>query len=318
MKSQLDLSIIIPVYNEEESLYPLYKKIKAMLSKSIKSYEIMFIDDGSSDKSLENLKSLQKKDKCIRIIVFRKNFGQSAAISAGFSNAKGNMLIVMDADLQNEPNDIPKLLKKMSEGYDVVSGWRYDREDPLSKKIPSRISNWMHKKLTGLDINDSGCSLKAYKREAVEDLELYGEMHRYIPALIAAKGFKIGEIKVEHHYRKYGKSKYGSSRILKGFLDLLYIHFLIKYSSRPLHFFGYIGLLPIALGAVIGIYKAINQAIEFFSGKDIVASPLLLFSVFLIIVGILFIIFGFLAELMIRMHSQNTKNKNYSIKETIE
>lgn len=318
MEKQLDLSIIIPVYNEEESLYPLYKKIKAVLSKSGKSYEIMFIDDGSSDTSLENLKSLQKNDKGIKIIIFRKNFGQSAAISAGFSNARGEILVVMDADLQNEPNDILRLLKKIDEGYDVVSGWRYDREDPLSKKLPSRISNWMHKRLTGLNINDSGCSLKAYKRESVSDLELYGEMHRYIPALIAAKGFKIGEIKVEHHYRKFGKSKYGGVRLLKGFLDLLYIHFLTKYSSRPLHFFGGIGLGLVFLGIILGIWRSTVLYIERIIHKlNTPFGSLLLLAIFLIIIGILFITFGFLAELMIRIHYQSAKNKNYSIKEII-
>lgn len=317
MKNQPELSVIIPLYNEEDSVFPLYRGIKPVMSRLKKPHEIIFVDDGSTDKSVERIGSLQKGDKNIRTIILRKNFGQSAAISAGFSNAKGDILIVMDADLQNDPNDIPKLLGKMSQGYDVVSGWRYKRSDPLSKKIPSRISNWMHKKLTGLDIHDSGCSLKAYKKETVNDLELYGEMHRYIPALIAAKGFKIGEAKVEHHYRKYGKSKYGSSRLFKGFLDLLYIHFLTKYSSRPLHFFGYLGLFPIIIGVFIGFFKTVQQAAQFFSGKEVVASPLVLFSIFLIIIGILFIIFGFLAELIIRMHYQNTRNKNYSIKEII-
>ena len=280
MKNQLDLSIIIPLYNEEENIFTLHKSVKSVMSKLKKSHEMIFVDDGSTDNSVEKLKGLQKRDKSIRIIILRKNFGQSAAISAGFSNANGNILIVMDADLQNDPGDIPKLLDKIKQGYDVASG------------LP-------------------------YKKESVNDLELYGEMHRYIPALIAAKGFKIGEVKVEHYYRKYGKSKYGSSRLLKGFLDLLYIHFLTKYSSRPLHFFGYLGLFPIIIGVIIGFFKTVQQVAQFFSGKEVVASPLVLFSIFLIIIGVLFIIFGFLAELIIRMHYQNTKNKNYSIKEII-
>lgn len=318
MKGKPDLSIIIPLYNEEESLLPLYKKVKDVMPKLGKPCEIIFVDDGSTDKSLENLKGIQRKDNSVKIIVFRKNFGQSAAISAGFLNASGRIFIVMDADLQNDPEDIPGLLDKMSQGYDVVSGWRYEREDPFSKKISSKISNWMHRKLTGLEIHDSGCSLKAYKRESVENLELYGEMHRYIPALISAKGFKIGEIKVEHNYRKYGKSKYSSSRLIKGFLDLMYVHFLIRYSSRPLHFFGYLGTIPILLGIIIGLYKTVQLIIlRLFLKVDVFVSPLLLFAVFLIIVGIIFIIFGFLAELMIRMHYQNVKNKAYSIKDII-
>lgn len=312
---KLDLSVVIPLYNEEENISPLYSRLKTSLSKLKKTYEIIFVDDGSSDRSLERLRATKKNDSHVRIISFRGNFGQSAAISAGFSNARGNILIVMDADLQNDPDDIQKLLGKLDEGYDVVSGWRYKRQDSPSKIIPSRISNWMHRKLTGIDIHDSGCSLKAYKKESVEGLELYGEMHRYIPALIAAKGFKIGEVRVEHHHRKYGESKYGNSRLIKGFLDLLYIHFLTKYSSRPLHFFGYLGLFPIVLGILIGVYKAVDQALEFLSGQQVLASPLLLLSVFLVIVGILFIIFGFLAELMIRAHFQ--KNKNYSIREML-
>ncbi len=317
MKRNSDLSIIIPLYNEEDNVYPLYKKLKPVLSKLKKSYEMIFIDDGSTDKGLEKLKILQKKDKNIKIIVFRKNFGQSAAINAGFSNAKGGILIVMDADLQNDPNDISKLLAKLNEGYDVVSGWRYKRQDNIFKKIPSKISNWMHRKLTGINIHDSGCSLKAYKRESVKDIELYGEMHRYIPSLIAAKGFKVGEVKVEHHYRKHGESKYGGSRLLKGFLDLLYIHFLTKYSSRPLHFFGILGLLQIIAGIVIGLIKMIGLYREYIEFGAAQFGPLLLFSGMLIIIGTLFVTFGFLAELIIRIYYSKNQNKNYLIKKML-
>ena len=318
MEDSKEISILIPLYNEEENIVLLYKRIKQALLGLKKAHEIIFIDDGSSDNGLLRLKEIQKKDGSVRIIVFRRNFGQSAAISAGFLNSRGKILIVMDADLQNDPSDIRRLLKKIGEGYDVVSGWRYAREDSIFKILSSKISNWMHRKMTGLKIHDSGCSLKAYTRDSVKDLELYGEMHRYIRALIAVKGFNIGEIKVEHHFRKHGKSKYGSSRLIRGFLDLMYIHFLTKYSSRPLHFFGYIGIVPIILGIVIGAAKSAQQAAQFFSGVQVVASPLLLFSVFLIIVGILFIIFGFLAEMIIRMQNQNVKGKNYSIKEIIQ
>ena len=317
MKSKLDLSIIVPLYNEQESIIPLYNKTNPVLLKLKESYEIIFVDDGSTDKSLENLRILQKKQSNIRIIVLRKNFGQSAAINAGFSIARGGIFIVIDADLQNDPDDIPKLLAKVNKGYDLVSGWRHKREDPFSKRIFSKISNWMHRRLTGLDIHDSGCSLKAYKRESVENLELYGEMHRYIPALIAAKGFKVGEIIVKHHQRMYGKSKYGNARVIKGFLDLLYIHFLTKYSSRPLHFFGYLGLLQIIAGIVIGLLKIIGLYREYIKSGTAQFGPLLLFSGILVIIGTLFVMFGFLAELMIRAHYQNAKNRNYNIKEII-
>jgi glycosyltransferase involved in cell wall biosynthesis len=311
------LSIVVPVYNEEENVSILYPKLKQPLRRLKKSHEILFVDDGSSDGSLAKLKAIRKKDGSVRILVLRRNFGQSAAINAGFFNARGSIIIVMDADLQNDPSDIGALLRKMEEGYDMVSGWRHKRHDPLGKTIPSKLSNWLHRKLTGLEIHDSGCTLKAYKREAVEGLELYGEMHRYIPALIAAKGFKIGEVKVQHHQRRHGKSKYGTGRLLRGFLDLLFIHFMTKYSSRPLHFFGYLGVIPIVLGIVIGVYKAIDQLLFFLAGGEVVASPLLLLAVFLILTGILLIIFGFLAELIIRLHYQQTEGKNYSIREIL-
>lgn len=319
MKNGLDLSIIIPLYNEQDSILSLHKKIKHAMSKLKMSCEIVFVDDGSTDRSLERLKALQRKDKSIRIIVLRKNFGQSAAINAGFSNAKGNVLIVIDADLQNDPEDIPRLLAKMDEGYDVVSGWRDKRQDPLSKTVPSRISNWLHRKLTGLDIHDSGCSLKAYKKESVNDLELYGEMHRYIPALIAIRGFKIGEIKVKHNKREYGKSKYGIDRLLKGFLDLLYIRFLMKYGSRPLHFFGLLGLFQIILGVLIGVVKVWDLYRKYLNtGQFVQFGPLLLFSGFLIIIGILFVIFGFLAELTIRIYYSRSQTKDYIIREILQ
>jgi glycosyltransferase involved in cell wall biosynthesis len=311
------LSIVLPIYNEEENIASLYSSLKSALNKIVNSHEILFVDDGSTDSSLDKLKALRKKDTHVRIISFRRNFGQSAAINAGFFHSKGEVIVVMDADMQNDPKDISRLLKKMEEGYDVVSGWRFKRNDPLSKKIPSRLSNFLHRKLTGVEIHDSGCTLKAYSRESVADLELYGEMHRYIPALIFAKGFKIGELKVEHHERTRGKSKYGGGRLLRGFLDLLFIHFMTKYSSRPLHFFGYVGIVPILIGMVIGVYKSIDQLLLFLSGGEVVASPLLLLSVFLILTGILLIIFGFLAELIIRLNYRNAQGKNYTIREIL-
>ncbi len=313
----LELSIVIPLYNEEENIFPLHQSLKKPLQSIGKSYEIIFVDDGSSDSSFEKLKKVHSADSHTKIIRFRRNFGQSAAISAGFSNSKGKVIVVMDADMQNDPADIPILLDKLAEGYDVVSGWRYDRKDPVFKKSFSKVSNYMHRKLTGLDIHDSGCSLKAYAKESIRDIKLYGEMHRFIPALIASKGFKVGEVKVKHNPRKYGKTKYGFKRLIHGFLDLIYIHFWIKYSDMPLHFFGYMGLASLILGLIIGVVKATQQAILFFSGHEIAASPLLLFSVFLIIVGILFIMFGFLAEMKVRLHYDEGNAKNYEIKEIL-
>lgn len=312
------LSVVVPFYNEQENIAPLYNEVKRALSRLKKSYELIFVDDGSTDNSLERVKTLRRKDSRIRVIVLRGNFGQSAAINAGFSNSRGSIIVVMDADLQNDPDDIQKLLQKMQEGFDVVSGWRHERQDALSKIIPSRISNWMHRKLTGLGIHDSGCSLKAYKKEAVQGLELYGEMHRYIPALIATRGFKIGEVKVRHRQRKHGKSKYGISRLLKGFLDLMYIHFLTKYGSRPLHFFGLLGLFQITLGIAIGLIKVWDLYRKYAqTGQFAQFGPLLLFSGLLIVVGALFVIFGFLAELITRVYYSKSESKNYFIKEEL-
>jgi len=310
--AKIDLSIVVPLYNESENIPILYAEIKNVMRKLNKKYEVIFIDDGSTDRSYEELEKVYKTDKFVKIIKFRKNFGQSAAMNSGFFHSKGNVVIVMDADLQNDPKDVPKLLDKLNEGYDVVSGWRFMRSDPVSKKLFSKISNWLHKKLTGLEIHDSGCSLKAYTKESIKDMNLFGEMHRFIPALLDAKGFKIGEIKVSHRERKYGKTKYGMSRLIHGFLDLIYIKFSTKYSTRPLHFFGYLGIIPIILGLLIGTIKVIVDIILLLNNEPITVSPLLLFSVFLVIIGILFIMFGFLAEMDVRMvNHQAVKQEQY-------
>ena len=233
-------------------------------------------------------------------------------MNAGFFYSKGNVVVVMDADLQNDPKDIQRLLDKLEEGYDVVSGWRFVRNDPFSKKIFSKISNWLHKGLTGVEIHDSGCSLKAYRRYSINDIKLFGEMHRFIPALLDAKGFKIGELKVNHRGRKYGKTKYGISRLIHGFLDLAYIKFSTKYSTRPLHFFGYMGIVPITIGMLIGVVKVIVLIKLFLNKEPIIVSPLLLFSVFLVLLGILFIMFGFLAEMNVRTNNhQSNKQDQY-------
>lgn len=310
--ARIDLSIVVPLYNESENIPILYTEIKNAMRKLNKKYEVIFIDDGSTDRSFEELEKIYKTNKFIKIIKFRKNFGQSAAINSGFFHSKGDVVMVMDADLQNDPKDIPKLLDRLNEGYDVVSGWRFVRNDPVSKKLFSKISNWLHKKLTGLEIHDSGCSLKAYTKESIRDINLFGEMHRFIPALLDSKGFKISEVKVNHRERRYGKTKYGMPRLIRGFLDLIYIKFSTKYSTRPLHFFGYLGIIPIILGLLIGTIKVIADIILLLNNEPITVSPLLLFSVFLVIVGILFIMFGFLAEISVRMSNhQVTKQEQY-------
>jgi len=303
-----EISVVIPVLNEEENIPELYSELRDVLEKLNKPYEIIFIDDGSTDNSFKILKEIHEKDNKVKVIKFRRNFGQTPAISAGFDHATGSIIITMDSDLQNDPKDIPKLLEKINEGYDVVSGWRADRKDPfLTKKIPSKISNWLTRRLTGVDIHDFGCTLKAYRGEVLKDVKLYGEMHRFIPAIVSWKGFKVSEIPVEHHSRKFGKTKYGTWRIMKGFLDLLVVTFWQKYSTRPIHLFGGLGLLLSFSGFLIGLYLSI---IKFFYHQGISNRPLLLLGILIIILGVQFIIFGLLADIMIKIYYQEERQYN--------
>lgn len=294
---------------------PLYKELKSVLKRLKKGYEIIFVDDGSTDDTFKILKTLREKDKKVKIIKFRKNFGQTAAISAGFNRAKGNIMVTMDGDLQNDPEDIPKLLEKIGEGYDVISGWRVDRKDPIVKRIPSRVSNWLARRLTGVNVHDFGCTLKVYKKDTLKNIELYGEMHRYIPALVSWKGFEIGEVKVRHHPRRHGKTKYGIVRLLKGFLDLLNIKFWIQYHARPIHLIGGLGLLSFFIGTMIGLYLSI---MKFFFGVGLADRPLLLLAVLLVVLGVQFITFGFLAEIVVRVYYNTTNRKVYDIEKIVE
>lgn len=309
----MKISIVIPVFNEEGNIQPLYKKIKSVLGRS-NNYEIIFIDDGSTDKSFRILKTIRNKDKKVKIIKFRTNFGQTAAIVAGIDHSKGEVIITMDADLQNDPADIPELLKKIEEGYDVVSGWRYNRKDTFSKRFFSKISNWLAIKLTNVNIHDFGCTLKAYKRDALEDVILYGEMHRYIPALVAWKGYSVTEIKVKHHERKRGKTKYSRSRLFKGLLDLMNISFTTKYSNKPIYFFGFWGLILSAIGFVIGLYMIFSKIVY---AAEIADRPLLLLSILLVILGIQFITFGFLSGMIVNLKYEASNKRIYKIKEKL-
>jgi len=308
------ISVVIPVYNEEESIEALYKELKSVLDNIKKTYEIIFVDDGSTDKSFEILEKLHNKDKKVKVIKFRRNFGQTSAISAGFDFSRGEVIITLDGDLQNDPQDISKLLKKINKGYDVVSGWRKERKDPfLRKKIPSKISNSLSRRLTGVKIHDFGCTLKAYRRKSLEGIELYGEMHRFIPAIVAWKGFKVGEVKVNHRPRKFGRTKYGMTRIIKGFLDLLLVVFWKKYSTRPIYLFGTLGLLLSLVGFLLGMYLTL---MKIFYNVSLSERPLLLLAVLLIILGVQFIIFGLLADIMIKIYYR--KEKAYNIEEFLK
>ena len=250
-----ELSIVIPLYNEAENVEPLYAELSAALAETGRSYEVLIVDDGSRDDSFARLKSVHERDPRWRTIRFRRNFGQTAGFSAGFDAARGAIIITSDADLQNDPRDIPKLLQKMDEGFDIVSGWRKDRKEPfLSRRLPSMMANRMISSSTGVALHDYGCSLKAYRRDVVKNIHLYGELHRFIPAVASAIGATVAEVPVNDRARRFGSSKYGISRTFRVFLDLITVRFLLGYSTRPLHVFGGIGLLMAGLGLLFGLY----------------------------------------------------------------
>ncbi len=296
----VSVSVVIPAYNEQKNVTLLYGKLKDILKGM--DYEIIFIDDGSTDLTYKELLDLKKKDKRVKLIKFRNNFGKSAALDAGFRDAKGEYIITMDADLQDDPREIPRFLAKLSKGYDMVSGWKYHRRDPLSKTIPSRFFNWLTSGLTKMPLHDFNCGFKAYRSIVVKNLRLYGDMHRYIPVLAAMKGFRIGEIKVRHHKRRHGTSKYGASRLFKGSLDMLTITFFMKYSKSPLHFFGFFGLLSFFLGVIGSFYLLIIKM----GGGALSNRPIVFLVMILLIIGVQFISLGLLAELIIRHQAPNS------------
>lgn len=312
-KRKIYLSLVIPLLNEEESLPELNEKIVGVLQKEkIYDYEIIYVDDGSTDKSFEIIKDLRRNNNRIHCIRFRRNYGKSAALAVGFDMAKGRFVITMDADLQDDPDEIPALIAKLREGYDLVSGWKKKRYDPLSKTIPSKFFNYVTSKVSGVKLHDFNCGLKGYKREVVKSLYVYGEMHRYLPALAHLDGFKVTEIVVKHHPRKYGKTKFGLSRFIYGFLDLLTVLVTAKYMKRPLHFFGSIGTLILFIGFLVDFYLAVHW---FMGDKNLSNRPLLIFGIALIIVGVQFISLGLIGELIIKYNVMNQKNSNYSISE---
>jgi len=312
------ISVVIPVYNEEGNIKQLFRELTDVLGGlalegGIDSYEVLFIDDGSTDGTYRIIKEIHQKDKHVKAIRFQRNFGKSAALSAGFEKADGDVIFTMDGDLQDDPKEIPKFLDKLDEGYGLVVGWKYRRRDPQTKRIPSKIFNRLTSYLTGVRIHDMNCCFKAYRKEAVRNVNLYGELHRYIPALVYWKGYSVAEIKVNHRPRTYGKSKYGPMRLLKGFFDLITVKFLITYSTRPLHLFGILGLLSTAAGLLIGIYLLY---LKYFLNELIGERPLLFASILLIIVGVEFVSMGLLGEMITSTHQ--LPGMGYTIKETIE
>ena len=310
-----ELSIVIPLYNEAENVEPLYAELSAALAETGRSYEVLIVDDGSRDDSFARLKAVHERDPRWRIIRFRRNFGQTAGFSAGFDAARGAIIITSDADLQNDPRDIPKLLEKMDEGFDIVSGWRKDRKEPfLSRRLPSLMANRMISSSTGVALHDYGCSLKAYRRDVVKNIHLYGELHRFIPAVASAIGATVAEVPVNDRARRFGSSKYGISRTFRVFLDLITVRFLLGYATRPLHVFGGIGLLMAGLGLLFGMYLTFVKLIL---GENIGNRPLLMLAVLLVILGVQMVSMGLLAEMITRTYYEAQNKPIYVIREQL-
>jgi glycosyltransferase involved in cell wall biosynthesis len=309
------LSIVIPIFNEEDNINPLYDEIIAAVAGKFRDFEIIFINDGSTDDSINKLKDLNKKDKRAKIINFRKNFGQSTAISAGFDYCRGDIVVTLDGDMQNDPADIPAVVEKISEGYDIVNGWRKHRQDKLlSKKIPSFFGNKLVSFITKVKLHDYGCTLRAFRREVVKNLTLYGEMHRYIPAIASKMGIKSIEIPVNHRARHTGKSKYGLSRTFRVVLDLISIKYLLSFSHRPLQIFGGLGLIMMAAGFMSGLYLTY---VKFIERQAIGGRPLLFFTVLAIFLGVQLITLGLIAEMLTRIYHEGLNKNVYSIRELI-
>jgi len=308
-----DLSLIIPVYNEAENLPILYDSIREILNANEYIWEVIFVDDGSLDHSFDVLKSLVEKDpEHVRVVSFRRNFGQTAAITAGIDHAQGEIIVLMDADLQNDPADIPMLLAKLDEGYDLVSGWRKDRKDNrLTRTIPSNIANGLISWVTGVYLHDYGCTLKAYRREALRGFRLYGEMHRFIPVFVHSVGARITEIPVQHHERKFGKANYGLDRTLKIILDLLTVKFLLNYSHKPMRLFGGVGMLLFTGGGIMLFYLLIRRTLE---NIPVLGSPLFQLAVMFLILGSQSILMGLIAELLARTYHESQSKPTYTIR----
>ncbi|HEX9385615.1 MAG TPA: glycosyltransferase family 2 protein [Anaerolineales bacterium] len=312
----MNLSLIIPVYNEEQNLPILYDSIQQVMRPIQSSWEVIFVDDGSKDHSLDVLGSLVEKDpEHMRVLSFRRNFGQTAAIAAGIDHACGETIVLLDADMQNDPADIPMLLEKLDEGYDLVSGWRKDRKDNrLTRTIPSNLANGLISWTTGVHLHDYGCTLKAYRKDALEGFRLYGEMHRFIPVFAHAVGAKITELPVTHHARKFGKANYGLERTIKIILDLFTVKFLLSYSNKPIYLFGGAGAVLMSIGAIDLLYLLIRRT---FYGVPVFTSPLLQIGVMFFIMGFQSVLMGLIAELLARTYHESQQKPTYTIRKRI-
>ena len=311
----MDLSLIVPVYNEEENLPLLFLAVQETMKSLNLEWEIILVDDGSKDRSQQVLEDLCRQDpQHVRVLVLRRNFGQTAAISAGIDHASGDVVIPLDADMQNDPADVPMLLEKINEGYDLVSGWRINRQDNLSRTFPSQIANWLISQVTGVHLHDYGCTMKAYRREVLSGFHLYGEMHRFIPVYASAEGAKITEMAVHHHPRKFGKAKYGLERTLKVVLDLLTVKFLTSYAKKPIYLFGGAGFFMGGVGALLLIFLFIRRVFYLVSVTE---SPLFIMAVMISIMGFQSILMGLIAELLARTYHESQDKLTYRVDRSI-
>lgn len=309
------LSIISPLYNERDNVKPLYQSVIAALDGIDREYELILINDGSTDGTAAELAELAAADPRLKVINFRRNHGQTAAMMAGIDAACGEILIPLDGDLQNDPADIPILLAKLEEGYDVVSGWRFNRQDAaLRRNLPSRIANWLISRISGVHLHDYGCSLKAYRREVLEGVRLYGEMHRFVPIYASWQGARVTEIPVRHHPRRFGQSKYGLERIGKVLLDLMLVKFMGDFTTKPIYVFGAAGLVSLAIGFLSFLYAC---GLKLFAGVSFIMTPLPLLGVFATLMGGMFVLLGFLAEMLVRIYYEAQGKPTYLIRDTI-
>jgi len=314
-KDNPQVSVVVPLLDEQDNIGPLYEQINQALASKY-SYEIIFVDDGSTDESFVILEKMHKANAKVRVIRFRRNFGQTAALAAGFAHSHGQIIVAMDADLQNDPADIPRMIAKLNEGFDVVSGWRKIRHDHvMTRLLPSKIANWLISKITGVKLHDYGCTLKAYRSEVLAETKLYGEMHRFIPALASWSGAKIAEMVVNHRPRTAGAAKYGLGRTWKVVLDLITVKFLGSFSTKPIYIFGSLGLLSAAGSILLGL-TVIYQKVNF--KTDMSGNPLLILTAVLIIATIQFILMGLLAELLVRTYHESQNRPTYVIKDILE
>lgn len=315
VRDSLDLSLVVPIYNEYESIPRLVEAITQVMSGLDFSYEVVCVDDGSVDGSADLLRELASQNEHLSVLLLRRNYGQTAAMAAGFDYARGEIIITLDGDLQNDPVDIPRLMEKLDEGYDLVSGWRKHRQDnQITRLLPSKIANWIIGKVTGVSLHDYGCSLKAYRAEVVRDMNLYGELHRFLPALASIEGARITEIPVNHHARQFGKSKYGLGRTFRVIMDLLTVYFMKRFLTKPMYVFGLLGVLSMVAGFLLGSYLTF---IKFAFGETIGDRPLLILAIVLFLAGIQLFCFGLLAELLMRTYHESQNRPIYRVREVL-